>query len=578
MSFSSESEVRHWFGYLVLSHDPAHVDLARVKDNAAFLFNHNWNDYLGDVVDAWIDPVARKGYAKVQLSENAKAEEIWNDWKKNLRKKVSFGFDVRHLVLVEERENGDMVYRSEMWEPYEISSVTVPADTSVGLDRSGGSKEVKIDLTKDINDQVREIERSTGVKIKINGERQEETMEEGKTDVQKNNERTANILAIARDFQAELKTDLMKEAESFIREGKTDNEFRTMVMNLMRDPESKRMPETHLDLSDGDKKKYSLLNAIRAAFEPGYEGIEVEASAEISKRLNRAAKGLFIPFDLQQGMRRDLKAGTSGAGAEFVGTQLRPDMFIDALYNKMIAIRAGATRLSGLVGNVTMPKLVSGSTGYWVSTEGAGGTESTPVTGNVSLSYKEVSTNVDLTRQMLIQGTPDAEAMVRNDLIMAVDLAVDKAVFHGTGADGQPTGMQYASGVGAVNMADANWNTLLEFESDVDTSNALDNTLIKVTTPAIRSALKGRTKVGDYPVFICQDNKINDYPVLTTNQVNAGYMFFAAFNTIVIGDWGVLEIIPERAAKTGYLTLGVFFGCDIALRQAGAISVGSNFS
>lgn len=55
VAFSSEEPVERWFGEEVLSHAAGAVDLSRLNDGGAVLFNHGWSDQIGVIERAWID-------------------------------------------------------------------------------------------------------------------------------------------------------------------------------------------------------------------------------------------------------------------------------------------------------------------------------------------------------------------------------------------------------------------------------------------------------------------------------------------------------------------------------------------
>ena len=99
------------------------------------------------------------------------------------------------------------------------------------------------------------------------------------------------------------------------------------------------------------------------------------------------------------------------------------------------------TFLPGLVGNVALPKMTTGATGYWVA-EAEDVTGSTPVLGQVQGTPHTAGALVDISRTLLIQSTPSAEELVRNEIVERVMRTVQAALFVGSGSDGQPTGVK----------------------------------------------------------------------------------------------------------------------------------------
>lgn len=134
VAFASDKAIEHYWFALILSMDSKAMRTDRLKSGAALLMDHNWRDQIGVVENFSIDGgVAR---ADVRFSRSARGEEIYQDVKDGIRQNISVGFMV-HEMHVESEKKGELpVYRSDDWEPYEISIVSVPADISVGVGRS----------------------------------------------------------------------------------------------------------------------------------------------------------------------------------------------------------------------------------------------------------------------------------------------------------------------------------------------------------------------------------------------------------------------------------------------------------
>jgi len=136
IEFSSDAPVDRWFGREILDHSPASVRLDRLNNSAPFLLDHRSDS--SDAVVGVIEPGTVKiengrGLAQVRFSKSARAEEIFQDIKDGIRKKISFGYRV-HAWDVTRGKNGEPdVYRATDWEGLEASLVPVPADDSVGI-------------------------------------------------------------------------------------------------------------------------------------------------------------------------------------------------------------------------------------------------------------------------------------------------------------------------------------------------------------------------------------------------------------------------------------------------------------
>lgn len=134
VAWASEEPYERWWGVEILDMRAASVDMARMKNGAALLLNHDPDQQIGVVENARIG-ADKKARATVRFSRSALGEEIMQDVADGIRRKTSVGYQINELVL--EKQEGDLsTYRVTRWTPYEISIVSVPADDTVGVGRS----------------------------------------------------------------------------------------------------------------------------------------------------------------------------------------------------------------------------------------------------------------------------------------------------------------------------------------------------------------------------------------------------------------------------------------------------------
>jgi HK97 family phage major capsid protein len=137
LSFSSETPVEQYNWDIgryheILDHSPSSVDLSRLNNSAPLLMDHNRTDQVGVIESSEIRD--GKGYATVRFGKSERASEIFQDVKDGIRRLVSVGYRVSKLVT-EKIENEVETLRAMRWLPMEISIVSIPADTSVGIGR-----------------------------------------------------------------------------------------------------------------------------------------------------------------------------------------------------------------------------------------------------------------------------------------------------------------------------------------------------------------------------------------------------------------------------------------------------------
>lgn len=146
MSFLSDAPIRHWFGYLTLDMSPSSIDLTRFRSGAPLLVCHDRHQQVGIIENPRIENGKLRG--DTRFSKSVFAGEIFQDVVDGIRKTTSSGFQVHELVLEKSTEDEDY-YRATKWEPFEGSLEPIPADISVGVNRSLEDSLARADEEKD---------------------------------------------------------------------------------------------------------------------------------------------------------------------------------------------------------------------------------------------------------------------------------------------------------------------------------------------------------------------------------------------------------------------------------------------
>ena len=145
LSFSSEEPYERWFGTEILSHDEGCVDLSRLNEIGVLLFNHDRDKVIGRIEKAWLEN--GRGEADVVFDDDEASQLILSKVRSGSLKTTSVGYQVSNWEEVEQgakSEDGRFTgpcFIAKRWMPYEISVVSVPADSTVGVDRELGDDE-----------------------------------------------------------------------------------------------------------------------------------------------------------------------------------------------------------------------------------------------------------------------------------------------------------------------------------------------------------------------------------------------------------------------------------------------------
>jgi len=584
VAVSSEYPVRRWFGMEVLDHSEESVDLTRLRAGAPFLLQHNsWSGQIGVVDEAWLDS-DRKLRARIRFSRSERAEEIWQDVIDGIRRNISVGYIPVEMVL-ERSENGLDHYRVTRWEPYEVSSVSVPADPTVGVGRSAPEtpihtitiRGIEMPQPNDPNDGQRNNPTATNTN--------------GTDPVTLERQRVADLMALGEQFPAH--RALASEA---ITAGHSVDQLRAQLLERHKPvatstppakPGARELPKFTNDvsargmgLSEKEVGEYSLMRALNAAAENDWSkaGLEREVSIALGDHLKKEARGFYVPHDLLlEGYKRGMSKGEAGKGGELVATDLRLDQFVDILRNRTVMAKLGMRMLGGLVGDLDIPKKLNGSNFYWLG-EGENVTPSDFDLTTIPLSPKTIAGAIPVTRKLRKQASRSIESLIISDLVDGIGVAIDLALLTGTGVDNQILGLLNMAGVPTLNFPSTgiDWDTVVNMESNTATFNVDSGSLAYLTSMTQRGmAKKKEVFAGTGERLWGKDNEVNGYRAEATNQMPADKWVYGDFSQMILGMWGVLDLKPDPYALAGSdgLMLRVFQDVDAGIRRKEAFCI-----
>ena len=560
ISVSSEAPVDRSFGIEILDHNDRSIDLSFLNSgNAPLLLDHDPERQIGVIESVNLDSSARRLRATVRFSKGQLGSEVYDDVRDGIRKNVSIGYQIERMER-DERAEGGNTYRVRSWKPFEASIVSIPADDSVGTNRNA------------------EIEQTVNP-IPAKAERKETKMSDQDIQAVEANVRAEYAKTVTDILElgaAKNKRDLADQA---IKNGLSVEQFRGMLAVATADQPLTTADEIGMEAKE--VRRFSLINAIRAMANPTdinaqrAAQFEFEASAEAQRKLGRETRGLMIPGDvLRQWSQRDINTTNDAA---LIAEDLRTGDFIDVLRNASSVMAAGARMLSGLQGDVVIPKKTAASTANWIASEGTAATESEPTLGSVTMSMKTVGATTDVTRNMMHQSSMDIETLIRDDLTQSIASAIDLGALAGSGSSGQPTGIKNTSGINApTNFAAANptFAEVVAMETAVAEDNALGGSLAYILPAGMYGALKTTAVDSGSGRFVADGGLMNGYNAIVSNQATAGDLYFGDFSQLLVGMYGGLELIvdPYSSSKSGGVSITALQSCDVAVRHAVAFA------
>lgn len=571
LAFASETPVnRGWF-IEVLDLSRKSMRTGRLTAGANLLCDHDTRDVVAVVesVEIGSDKVAR---AVVRFGRSVRAEEVFRDVIDGIRVNVSVGYII-HEAILEGTKDGSDTYRVTDWEPFELSLVSVPADATVGVGRSLPAELPAVPSLPSISPSSTE-NRAMTTPATTPAATPAPIIE---VPAQRNHASEISKIAAAMPGGAEL-------AMRSIQAGHTVEQFQAEALRSLA---SKPVPTADIGMTLKETRRFSMVRALHALANPGdvaarnAAAFEFECSAATSQKLGKASRGILIPFDVQ---KRDMVVGTPAAGGNLVATDLMSGDFITILRDAMVLNTLGVRFLSGLVGNIAIPKQTGSGSAYWVA-EGQPPDESSAAIGQVAMSPKTVGAFTDISRKLLLQSSIDVESFVSADLAMVLGLAIQRAAIAGGSVANEPSGILAkiaASVVGGVDGGAPDWDSVVDLETAVSVANADVGTLAYLTNAKVRGKLK-KTFV-DGPgtgerVWQKGGEPLNGYRAAVTNAVpsnlakgagtNLSALIFGNFADLVIGMWGGLDLMvdPYTHSTTGTVRVTALQDVDVGVRN-----------
>ena len=385
-------------------------------------------------------------------------------------------------------------------------------------------------------------------------------------------EEVVDMLTSERSFE-ELREELLNRREKYIEE-------------LAKKPATPAA-ERKAVLDEGAKReiaqKYDIVKVVRYLTEMADMksssidiGFEREISAELANKTGRAVQGILLPDFVRAGANSSdgsLTLGTpafdaatsdggisgiGGGGKNLVETLLLAGHFVEALVAALVLReKCGVEVLTGLVGNVSIPKGESIS-GGWIA-EGANAPKKNPTFGQITATPHTFGAYVDITRKLLLQSSLNVQGKILQWLMYACANGLETAAFQGTGADGQPKGLCTA-------LTGTAWGNAPTFDKIVDL----------IAAAKIANSYKPSMKfVGNAGVW-AKLAKTRDYEVLTdgaaSDAKNVGAiggstrLLDTATNKLIGRDFVEANLMPAKKLLFGdftQLTVCLWSGTDI---------------
>ncbi|WP_064670670.1 phage major capsid family protein [Escherichia coli] len=579
----------------ILIHTPEAVDLSRLNNNAPLLFNHNFDNHIGVVCNARID-ADKVGRATVRFSKHGTlANDIRNKVIEGTMEKISVGYDIKEYHI--DYAKGQLIVTKFV--PFELSFVTVPADDTVGLNRSLNTitvnLEAKRDMTKEQIEEIKEeqepaqveetsVEENKEPEVEETQERQveeneeNENLEDGKdaehpesVDDDSSTVREAEEVKEEREAApveeekieevAERSEEDEEEIRAIARElniNEDDEEFKRALANKEITPEAFRTKALNkiataqrnneqINKEQIMEKTFDLNNVIRSLVDGDVLGAhEAEYSAmaaTATMQRGRAARGgsVFVPA---AAMRAAADGNTKATLTAVTDEKLLNDSYVAMLLPESVLGRLGVKVLSGLTSPTAIPKMTASSVeSFGFVDENGAAPEGKAEFANVKMAPKTFAGGNPISRASL-KTVPGIATLITDHINQAVRIKLEQLILSDKENARGPAGVikQLVDAGRVEKKAAFSYKDFLKEIAKLTDAGVPAQAIKFAMSGATAAELESTLKDNGVSGYIIENGKLAGYDVVTSGVIPVDHIVLGSFDAITIGEWGGLEL------------------------------------
>lgn len=336
------------------------------------------------------------------------------------------------------------------------------------------------------------------------------------------------------------------------------------------------------------------------------DGLEAEITQEMENEYVGACRSLggkpesrgngvslWLPHELSCGhvpnVRSELRTITDSTQMAGNVQTVTESSLMDVLRNASIAGRCGMRTTRGLVGNYKKPKKTLATSASWVG-ESTAPTNTYMTSGTVDFTPKIVTAGTIVSHLLTQMSNYDLEMEARRDIAIAIAVATDRAVFHGSGSSNQPEGIYANSDVRTIaigtNGGAPTWAKVVEMMTKRAHANAALGTPVWATSSyglgKLMTTLKDSANtVSTY--LVDENRRLATYPIYDSQSIltdldkgsatdTLTMLVFGDFSQIEMAMWGGVRTLYDPYTSQPDALLTIYQTCDIEFLYPEALS------
>ena len=331
------------------------------------------------------------------------------------------------------------------------------------------------------------------------------------------------------------------------------------------DKETKSKKENKHNIME---KKFNLLSAIRSVAEGKPMDDATQAVIDAGKSEMRSA-GVSMTGQIQIPVENRAAVTVTAEGEDVVVTDFAN--ILDPLRTKNVLADSGANILTGLVGDLQIPAMGAENVNWEGETDDA--QDGAGTFTNVKLTPHRLSAYIDVSKQFLVQDSLGAEALIRRDLVNAIQAKLEDTIFGTEAAEGgRPAGI--FNGVSPTKVTD--FKGLCTLESDVEDANFYGPAKY-IVSPKAKAAMRAMAKSTKSTQLVMEGDNIDGTPVLSTGHIAKDTFAYGDWSQLYVGQWGAIDLTvdPYTKAAAGQVRLVINAFFDFKLVRPKAVVYGT---
>lgn len=360
-----------------------------------------------------------------------------------------------------------------------------------------------------------------------------------------------------REMEDEKEDEVEDNKEDEVKEDEKEEEKEEKSL----DTETNKNKETHNIM----EKQFSLLRSIRAIVNnQKLDDIDAAVVNAGAQEFRKAGVEFGGQIQLPNMLETRSTITVAAEGEDVVATDIYD--ILTPLRANNVLVQAGAKFMTGLVGNVQVP-IMSASNVTWEG-ETAPAKDGAGAFTNVQMSPKRLTAYIDISKQFLVQDGIGAEAVIREDLIKAINAKLESTILGAAaGSNTQPAGIFNGQTVDSV----ADFGDLCDVESEIEEANIL-GAIKYIVSPKAKAKLRGMIKGTNGTGMVWENNAIDGTSALVTTNVAQNKYVVGDFSNLAIGQWGAIDLVvdPYTKAADGQirLVINAFFDAKVLRPEA----------